>query len=118
MMKNHFTSPPNREDFQISVWEIVRQIPAGKVMTYGQIAAMFPPPENMTAKGYKAFGPRWVGGAMAACPDGLPWQRVVNSRGRISQQSNAEKQRDLLIDEGIEFDESDCIDLKRFLFVM
>jgi methylated-DNA-protein-cysteine methyltransferase-like protein len=117
-MKKHFASPPNRADFQIAVWEIVRQIPAGKVMTYGQIAAMLPPPENMTIHGYKAFAPRWVGGAMAACPNNVPWQRVVNSQGKISHRSDAEKQRELLKNEGIEFNESDCIDLKRFLFII
>ena len=39
-----FTSPPNPQDFNQQVWSLVRQIPAGRVATYGQIALMLPPP--------------------------------------------------------------------------
>ena len=110
-----FTSPPSSMDFNILVWEIVRQIPAGKVMTYGQIATLIPCPPNMTSQGYRAFGPRWVGGAMASCPEGVPWQRVVNSQGRISLRNSAAQQRELLENEGVQFDPSGRIDLKKYL---
>ena len=102
-------------DFNILVWEIVRQIPAGKVMTYGQIATLIPCPPNMTSQGYRAFGPRWVGGAMASCPEGVPWQRVVNSQGRISLRNSTVQQRELLESEGVQFDPSGRIDLKKYL---
>ena len=82
-MAARFTSPSNPAVFNALVWEIVRQIPAGKVSTYGQIAAMILPPQGMTQHDYGAFGARWVGGAMAACPEGIPWQRVINSQGKI-----------------------------------
>ena len=72
-----FTSPPDPKTFQSIVWDIARQTPSGKVTTYGQIAAMIPPPGTLTLKDYEAFGARWVGGAMAACPGDVPWQRVV-----------------------------------------
>jgi methylated-DNA-protein-cysteine methyltransferase-like protein len=114
-MPARFTSPPNRMDFNILVWEIVRQIPAGKVMTYGQIAALIPTPPNMTTEGYRAFGPRWVGGAMASCPEGVPWQRVINSQGRISLRQSSVQQRELLESEGLQFDPSNKIDLKKYL---
>ena len=114
-MPARFTSPPSRLDFNILVWEIVRKIPAGKVMTYGQIAALIPCPPNMTAQGYRAFGPRWVGGAMTSCPEGVPWQRVVNSQGRISLRYSAAQQRDLLEKEGVLFDPSGKIDLTQYL---
>jgi methylated-DNA-protein-cysteine methyltransferase-like protein len=52
---------------------------------------------------YKVFGSRWVGAAMAACPDDVPWQRVVNSQGKISERPGAKRQRQLLEEEGIVF---------------
>ncbi|MDO9349360.1 MAG: MGMT family protein [Anaerolineales bacterium] len=73
------------------VWDIVRQIPAGKVATYGQIAALIPPPGGMPLPDYLAFEARWVGGAMAACPPDVPWQRVINAQGKISLRPGAEK---------------------------
>ena len=109
-----YTSPPHRHLFNLQVWQIVRQIPPGKVATYGQIAAMIAPPAGMDAKSYLAFGARWVGGAMAACPAEVPWQRVVNSQGKISVRPDAHSQRELLEDEGIEFDDRGRIDLKRY----
>jgi len=107
-----FSSPHDPIIFNNQVWELVRQIPAGKVATYGQIARMLPVPEGMDPKGYQAFGPRWVGGAMAACPDDVPWQRVINSKGEISPRPGAEKQRQLLEEEGVAFDEHGRVDLK------
>ncbi len=109
-----FTSPPDPIIFNHQVWDIVRLVPPGKVVTYGQVAKMMPLPEGMYVKAYLAFAPRWVGGAMAACPDDVPWQRVINSKGEISPRPGAQKQRQLLEEEGIEFDERGRIDLKIF----
>ena len=109
-----FASPPNPQTYYEQVWNIVRQIPAGKVAAYGQIAKMIPPPNGVELETYAAFAPRWVGGAMAACPDDVPWQRVVNSQGKISERAGAERQRQLLEAEGIIFDAKDRIDLKKF----
>lgn len=72
------TSPPDAATFNALVWDIVRQIPRGRVSTYGQIAAMIPPPQGFNLRQYEAAGARWVGGAMAECPDDVPWQRVIN----------------------------------------
>lgn len=109
-----FTSPPDPIIFNNQVWEVVRQIPAGKVATYGQIARMIPPPEGVAAKSYLSLGPRWVGGAIAACPDDVPWQRVINSKGEISPRPGADEQRRLLEEEGVEFDVRDRVYLKVF----
>ena len=111
-----YTSPPNREAFNALVWEIVRQIPAGQVSTYGFIARLIPPPERMTLKDYEAWGSRWVGGAMAACPEGVPWQRVMNSQGKISLRKGGGhlRQRQLLEAEGVLFDDRERVDLARF----
>ena len=98
-----FTSPPRQQDFNEKVWEQVKKVPQGKVVTYGQIAQMIPLPEGMDFQYYKAFAPRWVGGAMAACPEDVPWHRVINSQGKISAKSEAQRQRQLLAEEGIVF---------------
>ena len=108
-----FTSPPNMQQFQSLVWDLVRRIPRGRVASYGQIALMLPPPPGVAIEAYKAFGPRWVGGAMANCPDDVPWQRVINSQGKISERPGAERQRLLLEEEGVVF-VKDKVDLKKF----
>lgn len=111
-----FTSTKNQMDYNILVWEIVKRIPAGKVCTYGRIADMIPPPNEMDPKAYKAFGARWVGGAMAQCPNDVPWWRVINAQGKISARPSAGLQRELLEAEGVVFDEKEKIDLKVFLW--
>jgi len=115
-MSDHFVSPPDPAGFNAEVWEIVRQIPAGRVATYGQIAALIPPPKGLSLQDYRAFGARWVGGAMAACPEGIPWQRVINSQGKISLRkgSGFEIQQQLLEAEGVEFDDRQRVNLARF----
>ncbi|MBI5080471.1 MAG: MGMT family protein [Chloroflexi bacterium] len=109
--------PPNPKEFNSKVWEIVRKIPRGKVTSYGRIAAMIATPNGMTLKEYEGVGARWVGSAMAQCPDDVPWQRVINSQGKISIRKNSDGhllQKKLLDDEGIEFDLKDRIDLSRY----
>ncbi len=111
---NAYASPHDPMIYKNQVWEIVRQIPPGMVATYGQIARMIPPPGNMPLRSYNAFGPRWVGGAMAACPQDVPWQRVLNSKGEISLRPGADQQRRLLEEEGVVFDGRGRVDLARF----
>jgi methylated-DNA-protein-cysteine methyltransferase-like protein len=107
----NYASPPDQQAYYEDVWQLVRQVPAGKVSTYGQVAQMIPPPPGVNAEDYKAFGPRWVGSAMAACPDDVPWQRVINSQGKISERPGALRQRQLLEAEGVVF-VKDKVDLK------
>jgi methylated-DNA-protein-cysteine methyltransferase-like protein len=111
-----FTSPPNPQAFYAQVWDIVRQIPRGKVASYGQIAKLLPPPDGVELETYVAFGALWVGGAMASCPDDVPWQRVVNSKGEISLRDGADARRQqlLLEAEGVFFNPRGRIDLKRY----
>lgn len=109
-----YTSPPNVQQFQSLVWDLVRRIPRGRVAAYGQIALMLPPPPGVEFETYRAFGPRWVGGAMANCPDDVPWQRVVNAKGEISPRPGARRQRELLEAEGVVFDEKGRVDFKKF----
>lgn len=112
-MMARFTSPPNPHEFYARAWALVRQIPPGRVATYGQIAWLLSPPPGVDFETYRAFGARWVGGAMAACPQDVPWQRVINARGGISPRPGAERQRELLEAEGIVF-VNDRIDLKKY----
>jgi len=111
-----FTSPPHQEWFKAQVWSMVRQIPAGKVATYGQIAAYIPIPPGVDPDQYRAFSARWVGGAMSSCPADVPWQRVINAQGKISLPEGGGRsiQRELLEAEGVEFDSRDRINLERF----
>src|SRR5262249_61912125 len=64
--------------FDQAVYALVRRIPAGRVMTYGQVAARVG----------VARGARAVGGAMRRCPPGVPWHRVVNGGGAVSRRAN------------------------------
>ena len=111
---SRFTSPPDPIDFNRRVWAVVRRIPAGRVASYGQIARLILPPEGVDLQNYLAFGPRWVGSAMARCPDDVPWQRVINAKGEISLRPGAEQQRRLLEAEGVVFDARGRMDLARF----
>ena len=76
------------------VYALLATVPSGKVVSYGEIARAL----GMT------HGARVVGWAMRSCPEGLPWHRVVNARGEISQRGigeGEEMQRALLEDEGV-----------------
>jgi methylated-DNA-protein-cysteine methyltransferase-like protein len=111
-----FTYPPDPQAFNAQVWEIVGKIPRGRVASYGQIAKMLPPPTGVDAETYVEFGALWVSGAVASCPDDLPWQRVVNSKGEVSEKNGAEAKRHqlLLEDEGVQFGVRGRIDMKKF----
>jgi methylated-DNA-protein-cysteine methyltransferase-like protein len=111
-----FSSAPDPILYKHQVWDVVKKIPVGKVSTYGRIAALVGAPQGVDDKRYKALGPRWVGQAMAACPSGVPWQRVINAQGKISLSANAggQVQRELLESEGVEFDNRDRVSLVKF----
>ena len=65
--------------FYQQVYDIVSQIPRGRVVTYGQIARVLCRPRAA----------REVGRAMRFCPPELPWQRVVKQDGSIAAGSPA-----------------------------
>ncbi len=108
-------NPPDAQTFFETVWDIVLQIPPGKVSSYGQIASMIPPRADMEPERMRNLAPRWVGTAMRKTPRGksIPWQRVINSQGSISFPAGspqAEEQRRLLEMEGVEFDDRGKVD--------
>lgn len=91
------------------IYSLVRRIPKGRVATYGQIARLAGYPRHARQVGYALAGLR------DQCD--VPWHRVVNAQGTISlrrRRGYESFQRLLLEEEGIEFDENDCISLKRY----
>ncbi len=102
--------------FGRQVFSLVRRIPSGRVVTYGNIAARIPPPAGVDPLGYARVRARWVGDALTRCPEDVPWHRVVNSHGQISQRPGfgPALQRHLLRLEGVVFDAHGRIDLARF----
>lgn len=109
----NYPIPSNPQVYYEQVWQLARQIPHGLVATYGQLAQLIPSPPDIDPDEYKAFSPRWVGSAMAACPADVPWQRVINSQGKISKRPGAESQRQLLEQEGVVF-VKDKVELKTY----
>ncbi len=109
-----FLSPPDPIAYNGQVWEVARRIPRGRVASYGQIARLISAPEGIDPESYQALGARWVGSAMSVCPDDVPWQRVINSKGEISLRGGAEQQRRLLEAEGVVFNEKGRVDMARF----
>lgn len=83
------------------MFEIVRSIPQGKVMTYGQIAIIL-------GEGYTA---RTVGYVMHGSDEGVPWQRVINSQGKCSTDKltmPVSLQQSMLESEGVIFKAGKC----------
>lgn len=93
-------------DFKTEVYSIVKEIPAGKLLTYGQIACLAGKPS----------GSRQVGYALHHAPPALnlPCHRVVNSTGKTAP--GWAEQRELLEKEGISFKTNGCADLKKHLW--
>lgn len=96
--------------YQQKVWKLVKRIPKGRVMTYGQIAAIL-------GEGYT---PRTVGHVMhSADTDDVPWQRVINSRGACSTGKMTipfNLQQKMLEDEGVVFDSRGRCDLAKYIW--
>ncbi len=88
------------------IYAIVKKIPQGRVATYGQIAELVGIPREARRVGY----------ALSALGEdsNVPWQRVINAKGEISERPFAERQRMLLEQEGIVFGDAARIDLTRF----
>jgi methylated-DNA-protein-cysteine methyltransferase-like protein len=107
--------PADRQAFNQLVYDIVRAIPNGRLMTYGSIAALIPAPASVDPLAYRRVRARWVGYALGACPDDVPWQRVVNAKGRISARPGhgPPVQKVLLEEEGVVFMRGDTIDLTK-----
>jgi methylated-DNA-protein-cysteine methyltransferase related protein len=96
-------------DFNQRVYDLVAQIPAGRVMTYGQIAAI--------------CGAAWaaweVGQIAHTGPPNLPWQRVVNKQGGLAAGwpgGGRATHRALLEADGVEVSDDYTVDVKNLLW--
>jgi len=90
------------KEFAKNVYEIVGNIPKGKVASYGQIAKMVGKPR----------GAREVGWAMRNCPEGLPWHRVVMADGTIAGGEYGNLRRVLLEEDETAFLSDGRVDMK------
>jgi methylated-DNA-protein-cysteine methyltransferase-like protein len=101
---------PNDNDYRERVFRIVRGIPRGRVMTYGQIA-------EILGEGYT---PRTVGFVMHSANDKTPWHRVINAQGGCSTRGLVlphDKQQRMLETEGVRFNERGRCELQDFLWI-
>ncbi|UCE67020.1 MAG: MGMT family protein [Candidatus Zixiibacteriota bacterium] len=100
----------NTDSFGQKVKKLIRSIPRGKVATYGQIAAY----------GGNPLAARQVVRILhtSSNKERLPWHRVINRKGQIALKPGQgyEMQKQLLQKEGVTFNDSDTIDLKKFLW--
>ncbi len=97
-------------NYRERVYRIVRSIPRGRVMTYGQLA-------EILGEGYT---PRTIGFVMHGSDDKTPWHRVINAHGGCSTGRlvlPADKQQRMLAAEGVEFNERCRCDLQRYLWI-
>ena len=98
-----------RNTFEI-IYAVVKEIPAGRVATYGQIAAIVSP----------GLPARIVGYALHGLPEAsdVPWQRVINSQGKISYVANRNDhdslQQKILEQEGVPFSSDGKINLEKY----
>ena len=96
----------NDKTYREAVYAVVRQIPTGMVMTYGQLAIIL-------GDGYTA---RTVGYVMHGADEGVPWHRVINSQGKCSTGRLTipmNLQQELLEADGVIFNERGKCDLKK-----
>jgi methylated-DNA-protein-cysteine methyltransferase-like protein len=88
------------------MYQVVQQVPAGQVATYGDIA-------HVVGGGCDA---RTVGQALNEIPkqraQAIPWQRIINRAGGISTRGLLQQQ--LLEEEGIGFNADGCVGMRRF----
>lgn len=97
-------------DYRERVFRLVRSIPRGRVMTYGQIA-------EILGEGYT---PRTVGFVMHSSNDKTPWHRVVNAQGGCSTRGIVlphDKQQRMLEAEGVSFNERGRCALQTYLWI-
>lgn len=94
-----------------TIYAIARRIPTGRVSSYGRVAALAGYPRHARMVGYALFALR-----DSAEHRTVPWWRVVNAAGRISNGYQPELQRALLDAEGVAFDARGYVDLRVYLW--
>lgn len=105
-------------NFYTQVYEVVQRIPKGKVSSYGRISNMLGRPNAARAVGYALGALRKRKGSKYNSSN-VPWQRVVNSAGRISiknRTKSARRQAKLLRQEGVEVNDKLYVNLDKHLW--
>ena len=111
-MRNEKQNNAAQVPFSERVYAVVRRIPAGRVASYGDVAALLGTPRA-------ARGVGWALNALDG-DSSVPWWRVINKRGAISIRHpdvSPKVQRALLEDEGVEFDDDGCVDWARVRWI-
>ena len=101
--------------FYDQVYAVVRRVPRGRVTSYGRVARMLGRPKAARAVGYALSA---LAQKREPAPS-VPWQRVINSQGRIStpnMDGGADLQAALLRAEGVAVDENLRVDLGVYLW--
>lgn len=90
------------DSFFEQIYALVRAVPEGRVVSYGQIAAMLGRPRAA----------RMVGWAMRCSPNDVPWQRVVMADGTVAGGDFAALRRAMLREEGVTFLRDGRVDME------
>lgn len=96
-----------------SYYAVIRKIPRGRVMTYGDVASLAGRPTSARRVGYALF--------VVSDPK-VPWWRVLNARGEISARRHSgpggpeDEQRFLLMKEGVKFLDEGRVDLQVYRY--
>ena len=93
------------ETFTEKIINVLREIPEGRVASYGQIARLAGNPRSarQVARILHSMSAKYQ----------LPWHRVVNAKGEIVIK-DGDRQKDLLVEEGVVVDEKMRVDLRRY----
>lgn len=93
------------------IYAVVRQIPVGRVATYGQVAALARLPRQARLVGYALY-------RVDMTTSDVPWHRVINAKGEISQspfrRGSDDLQRELLEQEGVQFSPKGKVSLRQY----
>ena len=106
-------------NFYEQVYQVVQRIPAGKVTSYGRIAKMLGRHNAARAVGYALSSLKNSDSNHLYTSATVPWQRVINSQGRISihhRETTANKQAAMLRDEGVAVSENLYINMEIYLW--
>ena len=107
----------DQPNFYEQVYAVVRRIPAGKVTSYGRVAEMLGRPHAARAVGYSLSALKDRRGQEAYA--NIPWQRVINSQGRISivnRDHGPNQQAELLRAEGVQVNDDLRVDFGQYLW--
>jgi methylated-DNA-protein-cysteine methyltransferase related protein len=106
--RSFLVSERTQDGFRVRVEAVVAQIPLGRVMTYGQIAALCG----------NARAARIVGGIAHFGDPALPWQRVVNKSGGLANgyPGGRAAHAEHLHAEGVAVSDEYCVDVRKLLW--